>query len=272
MTASPREALVGALRRLRLLQTGDRVGFLLAALRARRENNAFRRRNADFPTPPLSLCYDAYGHVRYEVYRETGRRHAEFIASLIRAHGPPGALDALEWGCGPARVLRHLQALLPAGTRLAGSDYNPKSIAWCRAHFPAIEFRLNALSPPLEFPDGRFDAAYALSVFTHLSAPLHDAWRDELLRVLKPGGVMILTLQGDVFRDRHLTPDERRAYDKGQPVIRGGVQEGMKWYSAFHPPSYVRNHLLRDFEILEHHPRPEAAGIEQDVWIARRPR
>ena len=42
-------------------------------------------------------------------------------------------------------------------------------------------FERNALAPPLAFDDESFDLVYALSVFTHLTAELQLAWRDELL-------------------------------------------------------------------------------------------
>jgi ubiquinone/menaquinone biosynthesis C-methylase UbiE len=37
---------------------------------------------------------------------------------------------------------------------------------------------------------------YGISVFTHLSAPWELKWLEELHRVLKPGGVILMTVHG----------------------------------------------------------------------------
>ena len=114
------------------------------------------------------------------------------------------------------------------------------------------------------------DCVYALSVFTHLSEEMHDAWRDQLC-VLRPGGVVILTTHGDCFRDRNLSAAEKRDYDEGKLVVCGAVREGKKFYAAFHSPRFVQNHLLRGFDLVAHIPRPHQWVLEQDVWVARKP-
>lgn len=264
------ETIVGALRRLGLLPLYDGCRFRLVLLTQGRARRAFNRAFPDCPVPPAALSYDAYAHIRSHEYLDTGRRHAKIISDLINEHAASGDLNILEWGCGPARVIRHLPEFLARPARLTGADYNPDSIAWCRANIRGVEFIQNWLEPPLALDAGRLDVVYALSVFTHLSEKLHTAWRDELLRVLKPGGLLILTLHGDRFRNRHLNAEERNAYDRGQLVIRGGVSVGKKWYGAFHPPAFAKEHLLRGFEILKHQPGPIADGFDQDLWVARK--
>ena len=49
---------------------------------------------------------------------------------------------------------------------------------------------------PLAYADDTFDLVYALSVFTHLTEDLCEAWMDELYRIVKPGGAAIVTTHG----------------------------------------------------------------------------
>jgi hypothetical protein len=104
-------------------------------------------------------------------------------------------------------------------------------------------------------------------VFTHLPEDAHMAWACELRRVLKPGGLLCCTLNGDASRAL-LMPSEQADYDAGRIVVRGGVSRGTRCFLAWHPPAYVRGALLRDFRVLEHLPAPNLFGERQDVWIA----
>jgi SAM-dependent methyltransferase len=270
MHQATRERIVATLRATGLLQAYNEAKFVWLAARTAGGNAAFRREHPDEAFPPLRLAYDAYGHIGLRDYHASGLRHAEFVAGLIRKHAGPGSQRVLEWGCGPARVIRHLPALLGPDSTCVGTDYNPATISWCRANIPGIRFEPNELQPPLSLDAGSIDAAYALSVFTHLSEAMHVAWRDELLRVLKPGGFLIATTHGAWYRERHLLPAERADYDAGRLVVRGSVREGKKWFAAFHPPAWVRGTLLKSFDILDHQASPLPNSIEQDVWVARK--
>ena len=44
----------------------------------------------------------------------------------------------------------------------------------------------------LHFDDNSFDIIYAAGVFHHIDFEEHDHYRDELMRVLKPGGTLLL--------------------------------------------------------------------------------
>ena len=267
-----REYVVRILRFTGLLSLYDRLKFHACVARAREQNDAFVLEHPDFTLPPLELMYDAYAHVQYRVYHDSGRTHAEYLAGLARQHATSPIQSVLEWGCGPARVLRHMPSLLaPDAMQIVGTDYNPSTIAWCTEAFPSLRFAENGLEPPLPLPPAMFDFVYALSVFTHLSEPMHTAWRDELLRVTKPGGLLIATLHGDRYREHHLLPDEQRDYDAGRLVVRGSVTEGKKWFAAFHSPDFVKRHFGAAWEIVAHIPSPLPNSIEQDIWVFRKP-
>lgn len=254
------------LRQLRLLDAADMLHYLWLVVRNWKKNRRFRKEHRDYPLPPPAIAFDAYGYVDWKLYHDSGIRHADVLADIINRFFGDRPLSILEWGCGPGRVIRHLQECLKQPCALTGSDINRKSIKWCQANLPAIRFVENGVEPPLPFGAAAFDCIIARSVFTHLSEPMHYAWRDELLRVLNPGGLILLTAHGDLFRNLHLNDEEKQAFDAGRLVVRGGILEGRKWYTAFHPPTFMKNSLLKDLAIVLHVPGPVASMFEQDLW------
>jgi len=88
-------------------------------------------------------------------------------------------------GLRPGACLRHLPAILDETCPVYGTDYNKTTIFWCRKNLDKIHFSINELIPPLNFSNGEFDIVYGISIFTHLSAEMHDAWMNEFSRILK---------------------------------------------------------------------------------------
>jgi SAM-dependent methyltransferase len=131
-----------------------------------------------------------------------------------------------------------------------------------------METRVNAMEPPSPYPDDNFDLVYAVSVLTHLTPQLADAWIADFARVLRPGGLLFVTTHGDPYRSK-LTSAERARYDRGEPVVQRSRMAGANACAAYHPSSYVTGHLLRGFELLSvagddpDPPRPH------DVYLAR---
>jgi SAM-dependent methyltransferase len=50
--------------------------------------------------------------------------------------------------------------------------------------------------PPLPYENASFDYIYSISVFTHFDKTSFVCWGEELSRVLRPGGLALLTLHG----------------------------------------------------------------------------
>lgn len=270
MQEQTRQRLARVARNLRLLPALDTALFVRDALRHRRGNRNFLRQHADFAVPPLRLCFEAYNHTSYQAYFDSGRQHADFIASTLNALLGARRMRICEWGCGAARILRHLPSrLTDASAELHGTDYDPRAVAWCRREIAGIQFGLNSLQPPLPFPGSFFSGVYSVSVFTHLPGEAFAAWMSELERVVAADGVLIFTTHGRKYESK-LLPDEREKFRSGQPVYRVNAVLGSKGFAAYHPAEWVRSNLPRSLQVIAHLEDASAHALAQDVWVARK--
>lgn len=89
---------------------------------------------------------------------------------------------------------------------------------------------------------------------------------EELLRILKPGGIILFTVHGNAFRVK-LTHSEISRFDEGNLVVKSGTRVGHRTYAAFQPDQFI-NELVGNNEILEHVKGENQNGnLQQDVWI-----
>lgn len=256
------------LRQLRLMRVADQGKFLLQVLKNRKENRTFKKAHPDIIFPPAYMLFESF-QLNFEKYYEGGRQTAAWLQQLVSPYLAQGPLHILDWGCGPVRVLRHLPHSMGINHHYVGADYNPRTIAWCKTHFPEIQFECTQMKPPTALRTGTFDFIYGISVFTHLSEERHYQWRDELVRIATSDGIILLTTQGNAFLEK-LTPSEQIRFNQGQLVVRANVKEGHRVFAAFHPPQWVRPFFENSFDILEHLPgHKQPWGIQQDTWILR---
>jgi len=258
-------------RRLRILQCLDWISYCVVRVSSIRRCRDFIERNPDFPVPPPHLAYDAYNTISWDDYFTSGHKSAEIISELMTRHLAVNNARVLEWGCGPARIIRHLPELLGSGVAIYGSDYNAESISWCRKHIKGVTFVENQLAPPLCFEEGFFDCVYGASVLTHLSEEMCKAWIKELGRITRKGRIIILTTKGEIQVAR-LLPRERRKIINNEPVFRGNIVEGKKMFDTILPAKYIKSVLFAGFELVEHIPAKESSSHHnQDLWVIRNP-
>jgi SAM-dependent methyltransferase len=79
----------------------------------------------------------------------------------------------------------------PPGCDYHACDVDPQAVEAVAARYPDVPAALIRPGEPLPYPDGTFDVVMASEVIEHVV----DAgpWLDELLRVLRPGGRLLLT-------------------------------------------------------------------------------
>lgn len=106
----------------------------------------------------------------------------------------------LDFGCGWGRITRFFLKDFERGD-VAGADIDPEMIEFCRnADLPGLYLRIRN-GEALPFASGSFRLVTAYSVFTHLPPELFRAWARELLRILAPGGLLVLTVEPPRFLD-----------------------------------------------------------------------
>ena len=237
-------------------------------------NRHYRRHGAadGLPIPPSDLIFLVAGTTDISWFLLGGLLGATSLAEVLKEQGVDvtelGAM--LDFGCGCGRVLRNWHHL--PHTRVSGTDYNSRLIEWCRENLPFAEFEVNGLNPPLAYPDGEFDLVYALSVFTHLTEGLQTMWMAELRRVVKPGGYLLVSVHGERYMHR-LNPDERQRFMSGQLIVKNNVKSpGANTCSAYHPSTYVREHLAADLEVVAFRAEGALGNPRQDLYLLRRPR
>lgn len=252
-----------------LIYFTDWIRFQIQKFKNRKINLSFVKNNPNVSLPPDYLIYESF-QINYHKYYTESKDTAKWLINIIEKHIELNNKSILDWGCGPGRIIRHLPTIVGNGCTFYGTDYNKNSIEWCSKHLLGIKFNHNSLEAKLPYPDNNIDVIYGLSILTHLSKKLHYEWFKELYRVLKPEGIMLLTTQGDNFKEK-LTDSELSTYNKGEIVVRGNVKEGHRTYSAFHPKEFM-NQLFSKAEIIEHLERKPQSGrwLPQDIWIIRK--
>jgi len=236
-------------------------------------NARYRRRGAPdgLPLPPAGMIFLVTGSTDIGWFLEGGELAASSISQALLEQGVVVAdLDAiLDFGCGCGRVLRHWHAL--PRTTVFGTDHNPKLVEWSRQYLPFASVGVNQLQPPLEYQDASFDLVYAMSVFTHLTEGLQSAWMDELARVVRPSGHIVISTHGEAYLDR-LTETERRRFAAGRLVVKDNTKApGSNTCAAYHPYAYVRDELARGLEIASFIAEGAQGNPPQDLFVLRKP-
>jgi SAM-dependent methyltransferase len=269
----------GSRRRLGEMKPGHlrllgRFGLLVPAFRVKERMQSLGVKGGGvgpegLSLPPPKLLFRVAGTTDTTWFVEGGRLAEESIrAALARAGAPLESLGAiLDFGCGCGRVLRRWYSL---DARICGTDLSKSAMKWCRSHLPFVEVDVNRLEPPLAYGDASFDLVYALSVLTHLPIKTQLAWRDELGRVLRPGGHLLLTVHGEAYFEQ-LTDEERPIYVEGGCVVRWGEAAGSNFCMTIHSPEFVRDRLADGWEFVEHVRRGALGNPEQDLILLRKP-
>jgi SAM-dependent methyltransferase len=187
----------------------------------------------------------------------------------------------LDFGCGPGRLMRHLGPLA-AHAELHGVDIDPVTIEWCKNNIPFATFVSGPHEPPLPYGPDTFDLIFNHSVFTHLDEPRQDLWLAELRRILKPGGIALLTVHSTRQWNRAIAdisnagddPDGYRSRLEGDGILFIADDSFVgsthpDWYhTTFHAPWYVHEHWTRFLAIRAY---IHEGSDTQDMVVLERP-
>jgi len=255
-------------RSLGLMHILDKLKFYYQRIKNHQHNRQFRMKYPRVVLPPDYMLFESF-KLDYDKYFIDGRDSASWLINVLSPYIQLTKKKILDWGCGPARLARHLPQLL-SGCTIYATDYNKKTIEWCRDHISSVRFSNNNLNPPTNYENGFFDVIYGISIFTHLSVPNHQAWFDELVRILSPEGILLLTTHGNSFKEI-MTKQEKEDFNQGNLIVRGKAKEGHRVFAAFHPPAFMTRLFETHCIILNHKPGVKKEwGIEQDTWILKK--
>jgi len=223
------------------------------------------------PMPPAILRFRVSESVSIGEFLKIG----EGCARLIREHAADMGIDlaqpnrVLDFGCGCGRTIRWFLTA-GGGAEFHGVDVDAEAIDWCAQNLKPGRFLATPPMPPLPYPNDHFDFIYCLSVFTHLNESMQDLWLAELTRVLKPGGVLLLTVYGAssiavLDPEDHELLRTRGFVHKRSQKLKGLVPD---WYqTSCHSREYIVQRLSASFEDIRYRVVPD--GL-QDVVVARK--
>ena len=158
--------------------------------------------------------------------------YADIIADALRGAGAElRSGRGLDFGCSSGRVVRVLAAAYPA-IEWHGCDPQPKPIEWAREHLPGIAFDVSPQHPPLPYDDGAFDLVFAISIWSHYGENAARAWLEEMHRVIRPGGHLLLTFHGltsIAYYVAHNGRTRRESVKLAGELYRNGFWFGLPW-------------------------------------------
>ena len=147
-----------------------------------------------------------------------GRSKLDRMIDELFASLPAGAA-ILDVGCGTGEHLKRAQKY---GLVATGLEPAPSMIAAARSNVPDARIE-EGVATELPFGDGEFDAVIQVEVLRYLHRDdIRQALR-EARRVLRPGGVLLVTLvnrwalDGFYLRQRSRQLFKRRAFDETNP-------------------------------------------------------
>lgn len=208
--------------------------------------------HSDLPLPPYELATrvgsledtpDPWAH--YAMIGQASK--ADLLAALPQGFSLEGK-RILDFGCGAGRTLRHFIADGSPG-EFWGCDIDAASVAWLEEFLsPPLHPFVNGELPPLDQPDEMFDLIYCVSVFTHLTRSW-SAWLLELHRLLKPGGLLVVTFMGE-GQSLVVAAEEWDEEKVGMLTLRPGQSWGDGGPMVLHSPWWIREHWGRPFDLL----------------------
>jgi SAM-dependent methyltransferase len=208
--------------------------------------------------------------------------YADLVVDALRSTGfeLEQGQTGLDFGCSSGRVVRVLAAAYPE-IDWHGCDPLPDAIAWAQAHLPGISFERGPELPPSPYEDDTFDFVFAISIWSHFSEPAALGWLDAMRRVIRPGGRLLLTTQGE-----HTVAHTHRVGQRSPEQladIREALRESGFWYApeygevgdhglanpdwgiAFLTPEWLLAKATPDWRVAAFHPgRVEG---NQDLYV-----
>ena len=166
-----------------------------------------------------------------EIFFDKGRRVYRSIikprVTLCRTNASDPYF--VEYGCGMGRILK---AVVEDGHRAGGIDISPTMIEHCRHMVPEVASDLYLLDRDnrSQMPTAIGDVVFSFAVLKHIHRlDVYEAALDEIVRVMKPGAVLVLNFNCQDFAHGSFeNPGRTINFDDHSEHFRFGAQEPTK--------------------------------------------
>ncbi len=173
-----------------------------------------------------------------QIFKRDGRVFEKPQEEVVRFAGrlkAAGAKTVFDLGCGTGR---HVVYLAGQGFSVFGMDNSEQGLAmtreWLRSEHLQADLRLGDMHAPLPYPNDFFDGAISIQVIHHGLLAEVQASIDELKRVIRPGGLALVSV-----------PVNRRPGRKDQ-VLEPGTFLPLEGLETGLP-----HHIFSDEELVE---------------------
>lgn len=145
----------------------------------------------------VAALYDRWAETYDADMSTAGYRHPTITLALLARHLPRGAGPILDAGAGTGLIGEWLNIV--GYPQVEALDISEGMLAQARKKGVYTAFHCLALGGTLPFADGVYAGVVSAGVFT--SGHVGPEGLDELIRVTRPGGVMVLTIKNTLWED-----------------------------------------------------------------------
>ena len=212
------------------------------------------------------IVHTYYGKSNSKEFVHQSNLIGEEIASVIKRNTSKdlSTLRVLDFGCGIGRPMLMLFANYKIPTHAC--DVNKSAIDFLKTQKEAMPALFHSnFDPPLPYTENSFDAIYSISVWTHLEKADEEAWLKEMRRILKPGGIVMISFIGpsgleirqqryDNWKNVTQTDLENlgRIYIEHEDRSKGtGSDYTPRWGTTMHTPKYISREWSRVLDVVE---------------------
>ena len=124
------------------------------------------------------------------------RAYGDAIISYVKKRVPICG-EVLDFGCGPGHLMEHL---INKGIACSGLDFSGSSVTEVKKKFgnnPLFHGALAVKSLPSALPDASQDIIFFIETIEHLLPEHLESTLKEFFRLLKPGGIIVITTPHD---------------------------------------------------------------------------
>jgi ubiquinone/menaquinone biosynthesis C-methylase UbiE len=177
-----------------------------------------------------------------------GRDENQYRAHVLQLAALAPGLAVLDVGCGTGTLAIEAKRLVGEEGRVAGIDASPEMIACANAKASKLGLKIDFVEAPaqdLPFSDASFDAVLSTTVIHCLPEAQRARCFDEMARVLKPDGRLLVVDFGGSAQSKHSLFGHLHAHRRFDLTNeRAGVAEAGLIEMACGPTRFLDLHYI----------------------------